>query len=90
MSYKEGAKYHNDTEVFANWDLDNSSILFVAPVTKIAEDAWNVDEDDLEIAAFDSFDGDKVGGYDAYIFYFDRDDYLGAALVGDKISNNLN
>ena len=89
VSYKEGAKYHNDTEVFANWDLDSSSVLFVAPVTEIAEDAWNVDEDDLEIAAFDSFDEDKVGGYDAYIFYFDRDDYLGAALVGDKISNNL-
>lgn len=83
------AKYIEDTKVFGNWDLNDNSKLFVAPVTEVSTGKYNVDEDDLEIATFASLDEDKVGGYDAVLYHFDRDDYLGAALVKEEISAAL-
>ena len=86
---KSNAKYYDDTKVFANWDLDDNSKLFVAPVTEIAEGLYNVDEEDIELASFSSLDEDKVGGYDVFTFSFDKDDYLGAALSAEKITAAL-
>lgn len=86
---EKAAKYNDDTQVFGSYDLNDSSKLFVAPVTKIADGAYNVDEEDLEIASFSSLDEDKLGGYQAFIYMFNKDDYLGAALVGEEIDGTL-
>lgn len=80
-------KYFDDTQVFGSYDLDSNSKLFVAPVSKIAEGKYNVDEEDLELAAFSSLDEDE--NYEAFLFNFDRDEYLGAALVGVEIDGSL-
>lgn len=87
----KAAKYNEDTQVFGSYDLNEDSKLFVAPVSKVAKDkeAYNVDEDDLEIASFSSLDEDKLGGYEAFLYNFDKDDYLGAALVGEEIDGSL-
>ena len=86
---EKAAKYNDDTQVFGSYDLNDGSKLFVAPVTKIADGAYNVDEEDLEIASFSSLDEDKLGGYQAFIYMFNKDDYLGAALVGEEIDGTL-
>jgi len=86
---EETAKYSEKTNMFAKWDLDDNSKLFVAPVTEIAEGAWNVDEEDIELASFAGLDEEKVGGYDVFTFNFDKADYLGAALSGVKISSTM-
>lgn len=89
VASSDSYKYNEDTQVFGSWDLNDDSKLFVAPVTKIGTDAYNVDEDDLEIASFSSLDEDKTGGYSAFLYSFDRDDYLGAALVSEEIDGTL-
>ncbi len=89
VAHRPTAKYYDDTKVFASWDLDDNSKLFVTPVTEIATGLYNVDEEDIELASFSSLDEDKVGGYDVYTFSFDKDDYLGAALSAEKITAAL-
>lgn len=82
-------KYNDDTQVFGGLDLNDDSKLFVAPVTEIGTNAYNVDEEDLEIASFSSLDEDKSEGYSAFLYSFDRDEYLGAALVSEEIDGTL-
>lgn len=89
VTSSDSYKYNDDTQVFGGLDLNDDSKLFVAPVSKIATDAYNVDEDDLEIASFSSLDEDKNGGYSAFLYGFDRDEYLGAALVSEEIDGTL-
>ena len=89
VASSDSYKYNEDTQVFGSWDLNDDSKLFVAPVSDIATNAYNVDEDDLEIASFSSLDEDKNGGYSAFLYTFDRDEYLGAALVSEEIDGTL-
>lgn len=104
----DGAKYYDDTAVFAGNDLDDKSVLFVAPIVDFVKltcttdhahtagagngcykTAYKVDEDKLEVSSFDLMDEDKVGGYDAYVFNFENDEFLGAAIVGEEITSSM-
>lgn len=93
-----GGKYYDDTQVFANYDLNDDSIIFIAPVSQVAgtdtvadtsDDKWNVDKEDLDISAFSALDEDKVGGYAGTAYNFDDDDYLGAFLVNTSITSTM-
>ena len=84
------SKYNDDLQTFGGEDLDANSKLFIAPVTAITVDgktAYTVDEEDLAMGAFASIDEDD--SYDAYLFMFEDDDYLGAAIVGKEIDSSL-
>ncbi len=84
---KEG-KYNDDLVTFAGQDLDESSKLFVAPVSEVGETkTYNVDEDDLELTSFATMDEDV--SYKATLFTFENDDYLGAALVNEAVANSM-
>ncbi len=85
---KVDAKYNDDLQIFGGYDLDDSSILFVAPVTKNAENKWIVDEEDLDIATFASIDeDDEFKG--TYLFSFEDDETLGAAIITKEIDSSL-
>lgn len=94
FSIYAGGKYYADTAVFAGQDLSDDSVLFVAPITKtvgtgtdLGDDLYNIDQDKLEIASFKSMkDGDT---YDALVVSFDRDEYLGAAVMTNPISSDI-
>lgn len=71
--------YNPDINTFGGIDLDNNSKLIVAKVTGTsAMSDWNVDEDDVEIAAFDALDEDLT--YNSFLYNFNGEDTLGVAL----------
>ncbi len=104
-SVATGKAYRDDINTFASKKIDDSSVLFVAPVSKVVTacaeshshdascalaDAFNVDEDDLVIGNFDAMDEDKVGGYNAATFVFNSEARtLAAAIVAENISSNF-
>lgn len=81
------AKYYDDTEVFANEDLDSNSKLFEAPVKEITSGNWNVDKDDLRMASFSALDPDDT--YYSFVYTIDNHDFLGAAIVAEEISSAI-
>ncbi len=84
------ANWNKDIVEFAGNEVADSSVLFVAPVTlNAATSKYTIDEDNLEIATFESMDEDKAGGYYAKVFNFDNDDYLGAAVVTEEITSAI-
>ncbi len=89
LSHKS-AKYNDDLQIFGSFDLSKNSKLFVAPVTRTNTGLFNVNQDDLRTGSFSSLDANKVGGYKAYLFNFDREDYLGAALVCETVDALVN
>lgn len=81
-------KYDADTQVFAKkYDVNDATKLFVAPVTKIADGKYNVEEEGLAIASFSALDEDE--DYSAFTFNFDGDDFLGAAVLGKEIEGSM-
>lgn len=87
---KKAARYNDDLQTFAGEDLDANSMLFVAPLEEIADDKYNVDEEDLKLAAFSSLNEEEEEGYpSAHIFMFDNEDYLSLAILGKAIDSDL-
>lgn len=68
---------------FANTKLDDSSKLFVTVADELDTDAWNIDEDELAIAAFASLSKDDT--YSANTYMLDGIETLGAALIYEDI-----
>ncbi len=82
--------YRDDINTFGAKKIDEKSVLFIAPVTEIEYERWNVDEDDLKIGNFDKLDPDKAGGYKAATFVFDTEARtLAAAIVAEPISSSF-
>lgn len=88
-TYVDGGKYYGDVDVFAGYDLNDDSVLFVAPFTTDNDGKYIVDQDKLKISSFNLMDEDKAGGYDAYVFGYDDDDFLGAAVVTEEITSSM-
>ncbi len=85
MLGNENAKYNEAAQSFGGYDLGQSSKLFVAPVKEVVAGKFNVEEDDLRTGPFTSLDKNKAEGYKAYLFNFDEEIYLGAALVCETV-----
>ena len=84
------AKYNDDLQIFGGKDLDADSKLFIAPVKDALVSGvtnYSVDEDDLAMGTFASIDEDD--DYNAYLFDFAGDEFLGAAIVGKEIDSSL-
>ncbi len=79
-------KYYDDTNVFGSYDLSDSSVLFVAPVSDSAP--YAVVKEKLAIDSFKSMDPD-LAGYYAFNFTFDGDDYLAASVVPGAITSSM-
>ncbi len=79
-------RYYDDTQVFANFDLDDNSKIFIAPVTG-SSTTWNVDKEDLEMASFSAMD--EEARYSGTAFNFDNDDYLGALILNAPITSSM-
>jgi hypothetical protein len=100
-----GKAYRDDINTFGSKKIDDNSVLFVAPASKVVTacaeshsheascalaDAYNVDEDDLSIGNFDAMDEDKTGGYNAATFVFNTEARtLAAAIVAENISSSF-
>ncbi len=84
------AKYNDDLQIFGGKDLDADSKLFIAPVTSVVVSGktnYSVDEDDLAMGTFASID--EEDDYNAYLFDFAGDEFLGAAIVDEEIDSSL-
>ena len=88
-SYRGNAMYNAQIPSLGNVLLDEKSCLFVTPVTEIAEDYYNVDEEDIYMLPFSELDDKKVGGYNMFFYQSDNQDALLAALSGEKISKSF-
>lgn len=86
-TFVSGGKYYDDVDVFGSYDLNDDSVLFVAPFTTDTNGDYIVDEDKLEVSSFDLMDEDST--YDAYVFGYDDDEFLGAAVVTAPITSSM-
>ena len=88
-TYSATTKYRKDIATFGGKKIADDTVLFIAPVKEVKTGKYNVDEDDLAIGSFDVMPDDKAKDYDATTFMFSGDKTLGAALLGQKVTSEL-
>ncbi len=83
-SHHMAAHYSSGDNSFGGFVVDDTSVIYIAPVSEVFTGAYNVDPDEVRVVPVALLPEDKT--YNAHINIYDEDGYIGAAVTYDDIS----
>ncbi len=79
------ATYRSDLNTFAGKKIEDATKLFIAPVSEVDTDKWNVDEDDIKLGSFSSMKHETSSANAVTVTFSSSARTLAAALLSNKV-----